>query len=280
MKVTGNTIKILTTLVLIVLVILSCSTSKKGAISCSYAPGTPGNVNVLKPGGKFRGNLNLLSLKRFPAHTNALKKRSSKTMLLGVDNSAKAKSYTRTPGYGHNNMPDTNSYEKGEYNKYLIASTLPSLAAIPKTYLPVSSVIVHNSQNEGNLRIKTNVGSSLISGSGPELIGKSNFSRPPETSYSYQELSKKIETLSLASFLSSLASIILLIADPLYYGLLLTIIFALVAIILGCIGLLRIRKHSYYKGRGLAKAGIIIGIVEIAGLLIFFLILVALVAMM
>jgi hypothetical protein len=267
----------------------SCSTSKKGAIDCP--PNSLKNSSKISSNHwKAKNNYFFTSNRTKPVkHSNNSTRRNQSKIL--VNNSL-----TNTANNGKVSEIESREYlNKAEFSKGLIASIDNKLVplGVPNTVNPSETIvwlyqqdrcdtivlkygisIIGKVEEIGQTEIKykkcnnlsgpiiaiskSDVSAILYSNGSHDIFTSQNPVQPINSTSPDNGGVKQTEGFAIGGFVSGLAGLFVL---PLLFG--------TVAIVFGAISLSRIKKNpSKYKGKGLAIASIIVGIVGIVAALI------------
>ena len=279
-------------------VLVSCSTSEKTAVSCPRTPDARNSYKARHDAGKqFKYDLYSFNQakqgKKYLYKRSSIRKSSSASALKPVTKGVVKNIITRD-GYISIADIDRDEYMKGLSasidNKNLVSSSIafdsPSLSkrlkaskekpdfggqqeACDTIVSTMGDVIIGKVTYVSEIEIRYkrcgvfNSPAYSIRRSNISVIKYANgtkdkFTASGPVDYRYSTEEVKTEGLGLAGFIVSLAGLFVL-----------GLPFGILAIIFGSISLGRInRSPGKYKGRGLALAGLIIGIIDVIGIII------------
>jgi len=261
---TMSYLKVASTLIVLLLIATSCSTSKKMALSC---PKPISNYKSKVASSHSRKNMKIFASSqrdnknRFSFNKNTFRKskvhHKSVNPLSETSNPKTSTSLT---------VPENTSISnKMEYEANLFASVDNSQISVGESYPPITNSKDEIADFGNNKTVYERVGTIPISGNSSSEITilkysleKLNSFRTTPINVLPQETEKKIEGLSLAGFIAGIVGLIVA-GIPL----------GAVAIILSAVGLFKIKNNpGKYMGKGLAIAGLIVGIVDIVAIII------------
>jgi len=261
---TMNYLKVVSTFLALLLIATSCSTSKKMALPC------PKPVNNYK--SKFGSSHNQNSIKLFASAPGNNKKRASFRNYSSQISKVHRKPVTtqselnitkiNTSLSESEKTPISNNFE---YEANLYASVDNSIISVGEVFSPISRSIGEIPDFDIKESVYERVGTIQIDGnSSLEIISLTNsletissFRTTPINELP-QETERKIEGLGLAGFIAGVVGLIVA-GIPL----------GAIAIILSAVSLVKIKNNpGKYMGRGLAIAGLTLGIIDIVALLI------------
>ena len=279
-------------------ILVSCSTSQKTASSCPQIPDARFNYKASHETGKRR-NYNLVSYKRTGQRKHASVKNATLAHNAKAVTAISIKEMKLTGNQREENYADGIDIDKNEYMNGLTASLDNSQLVI--NHHELSSFSSSAKSKTSKLRydplVIQDLCDTIVSVMGDVIIGKvtevseseikykrcgisnsptysirkSNisvikyangtrdfFTGSGPVDYRYSTEERKVEGLGLAGFIASIAGLFVL-----------GIPFGLLAVIFGTISFGRIKRSpGRYKGKGYAITSIILGIVDIIGVII------------
>jgi hypothetical protein len=278
--------------------IISCSTVQKTSMACPDLPDARFNTDAR------HFSRNKASLKYTSARNHDLRKQSRKVDLrVSVKNNLKEKTQKVEDGslrnISENNTPFSINYERSDYINSLTASADNNkLAVAGNRQVNIAEPVTGRRDLKHNAQVYYQVQcDTIISAMGDVILGKVTEVNQTEIKYKrcgdndgplytirranisairyangtrdnflgnapvdsrFSEPERKIEGLGLAGFIAGIAGLFVL-----------GIPFGLVAFIFGMISLTRIKKSpSKYIGRGYAITSIVLGIIDVLGVII------------
>ncbi len=267
MKNSNHSFKTILSIPVMFLLITSCSTSKKTALSCPELPGVHKIKKIVSYHNRHDKKLFAFSQRHINERAPGINKSRSlrkdqKTKILTLKESKKQSDIFVLP-----DLREVNGISKIEFNNNLVASLDNSIITVEKTN---SSILIDRKevtatgQNELNAMGKEKTGGTLIPVSKSDKISDnytvaenkqyaSVYTNPlPQSNY------VKTEGLGIAGFIASLVGLVVA-GIPL----------GIIAVVFGAVSLGKIKRYpERFKGRGLAIASFVIGIVDIIGAIV------------
>jgi len=250
----SNSLMTIISILIVILITLSCSTSKKTAMNCPVLPRSNSNPRASLNLKKHDKKILAYSQSNFKRRQHA----QNRDLYGKKENGIKGNPSTEVDIKKSNSdavfLEKVSILDKVEFSKYLTASVDNSLIPVERrSQSIISSVNQVASENVNEVKNRNNILSNPRMNLINRLEEKKNAVSSIFTSALSQESSPKVEGLGLAGFVSSLVGL-LVAAIPL----------GTIAIIFGAISLGKINKHpDKFKGKGFAITSLVVGIVDV-----------------